>query len=399
MQTTNPCEESATANIPTEIWWNILEYSISSEYFFACIFSDDDDWASFSEDYRSGPTLQWEYEQSKQQIKIISMVCKSWRHFSEAVTSRFLHVNERYAQNPNIDVPALAWRVHIVTFRPYLFRFEGRSVDWRVLSTMQDLAKDFEMIPHPKLRRLDLRYSTHEERVVDSNSFIQSLSPFTNITWFSYFTAAIASPDCLEDDNGPKITLPKLQVFQYHGVGGFHLPFYRLDLPSLQHIAIIANFNPKTFPIWHHVVDLYGKTLHSIYIKPFCGGLVLKSQSHPYFPSWDRVPHLRQLALCAPISLGFYPLPATHPLRIFTGQIWAIDDLSHWLDSVSLKKIRMVHAYRGSDGGLAHEGKRRLYLKHLPDISSTEVERLLAKAASKGILLQVGSEKNWHPVE
>ncbi|KAG8788475.1 hypothetical protein FRC15_004139 [Serendipita sp. 397] len=381
----------AISRVPTEIWWHILEYTIYFGDFFACAF-EGDDWARVAEDYSRAVTWEWEFEEAKEQIRVLSMVCRSWKEFIQVVASRFRTISDNFTEEPGVEAITLAHRVHVTTKSQIASSFVGKSVDWRVICTRQEHAEDLGRISHPNLRKLQIRYVSHTIRTFDGDKFVSSLAPFRNIIWFSYETAALDCEDCTEDDKGQKITLPNLRVLQYYGMGGFHFPFYRLDLPSLRHLSIQAKFDPASFPVYQPIVEAYGKTLESLYIKAPWGGFAVTSPNHPYFPRWENVPRLRELALDSPISLHFHPLPRTHPLRIFAGQIWIVEDLSSWLDSENLRVIRMLHGSRERDGRLVHSGKDTFHLHYIPDISSSEMQQLEEKAALKGIVLQSCSE-------
>ncbi|KAG8790946.1 hypothetical protein FRC17_008831, partial [Serendipita sp. 399] len=335
-------QESAMSKIPTEIWLDILECVISSEHFFACRYSGGD-WSRVAQEYFLLDYRVLEHRSRRRQIITLGMVCKTWKRFMDNILSpRFVWIPKSIADHTIIDDIVRAERVLVTDKTSMLSELVGKWVHWRIFCGDLVELRGLEKTVHPDLRRLELvytYYSYSNTPIVPYNPhrLVESLSSFTDIVWLGYRTSVSVRADCTKDDGGPRITLPNLEVLKYHGESGFHLPFYRLNLPSLRHLAIRAPFNPDHLPVWQMMVDSYGKTLHSLYIQSFRGGFTFRPDTHPYFPNWEHVPHLRELGIDAPISLQFHPLPSIHPLRVFAAEIWGAEDLSSWFDSESLQ--------------------------------------------------------------
>ncbi|KAG8813124.1 hypothetical protein FRC17_001664 [Serendipita sp. 399] len=398
-------QKSAISRAPIEVWWSIVEYVLGTGHFFACTYDGAGDWSSVAEDCSQIGGWWLECERRKRQIGLLRMVCKPWKQFLDSVAPQFVMVDpsSRRQTLPTVDEIVRAERIIVmkdinVVLPTLLTR---KLVQWKILqATLNDLdqlSAELEKSVYPHLCRLDLT-SIHGRGYSDYQGefnpyrLVDSLARFTNIVWLSYRTFAQGFPGCEEDDGGKKITLPRLQVLQYRGEGGFHLPYHRLNLPSLRHLAIYAQFNPNSLPLWQTMAALYGKTLQSLYIRAILNASTFKPDNCPYLPDWNEVPHLRELALDAPLCLRFHPLPATHPLRIFAGEIWMAERLLDWLNSESLELIRMISASREPDGSLTCTEKARFGLWSLPDISSLDMKLIEEKAASRGIAIRLCKE-------
>ncbi|KAG8816779.1 hypothetical protein FRC17_000178, partial [Serendipita sp. 399] len=378
---------SAVSRIPTEIWWEIIEEAVCSNFVFATTYNGAH-WARAVESISAG----WaEYLASERQRDILSRVCTSWKRFCDSIKNRFIHVAHIAGYDlEEQDVITKAWRVSLMDDTNHILsRLTGKPVQWRVLDIHQRMAKHMRNIPHPHLRRLQLTYNCESVTLFESDNLVQVLKGFTNITWFRYRAITPQLDDCLSDDHGESIVLQHLQVLQYDGSGAFHFPYYRLILPSLRHLAIRAWIRIESFPL-DKLAEAYGRSLQSLCLMSISADPIRPSPERPYFPVWAEFPHLCELSISAPILLNFHPLPLTHPLRVFAAQIWMIHDLLlSWFDSDNLRVVRILHALRKSDGGLAPP-----YIiswpasTQVPGIDGEQMGQLHAKAVSKGIVLQ-----------
>ncbi|KAG8857790.1 hypothetical protein FRB91_010781 [Serendipita sp. 411] len=247
---------------------------------------------------------------------------------------------------------------------------------------------------HPHLRRLDLhdRSQRLAPWIFDANKLIYTMTAFLQITWFSYYKST--SYIAMHGKEGPSITLPNLEVLQYHSIGVPCLPYRRLLLPTLRHLTIhITDVHNGYKSLWKSILLGYGSTLRSVSIDlnstNYTGQFLHKED----FPDWSQVPHLRYLKVTSFASLSFSLLPVTHPLRIFAAEIWDINNLFSCLDSENLQEIRMLSAIWDSS--------RRCFTRktsgNSPSLLTTMHQcidyytmwRLWEKAASKGIVLRL----------
>ncbi|KAG8771306.1 hypothetical protein FRC20_003397 [Serendipita sp. 405] len=382
------------SRIPPEIWWKVFEYLIVPKHFLETVYEDNNWIVDAKEMEQMGPHRQM--KEAKALVVTISLVCKTWKSFADSFSICLQEFGLEYSDNPTPETISKAQRVHILSLDAILPHIEEREVEWKAIGIRQEHAKQLEGVKRPNLRRLELHYSGDKNRDYQTDPFIESLKLFTNITWLRYYTGTIIFQACNEDDGGERITLPDLQVLHYQGVGAFHLPYYRLNLPSLRHLYIFAHgfANSRYIPL-SSIITSYGSTLRSLYLEISSGGQ-LGIPDDPSFPDWTKVPHLEELAVDAPVLLKFHPLPSTHPLRVFAAQVWRIDNLLSWLDSDNLKVIRFLHALKKPDGSLGtqHQDFARWTGDKMRELSAADMEALEEKAKLKGIILQACWEPN-----
>ncbi|KAG8815517.1 hypothetical protein FRB91_008171 [Serendipita sp. 411] len=386
--------EPSSSKIPLEILWKVFEEVFATEGLFATTY-DGDDWTRDSRKLRFTDTES--FKSCERQRRILRSVCKSWKYLSDTVGRRFVPL-ELYDSNgkysiTDIDSIANTWRLYVGTSTKLPPGLSGATVQWRILRVAQDVAEDVAQISHPHLRRVEIYFSDEGDTSYAPDNLVGVLKSFVNITWLRYLTNTNARHGhCVKDDEGQTITLPHLQVLYYYGYGALHLPYYRLVLPCLRHLTIIAEISVDSFPL-RHLIAAYGESLQSLYIHA-----VSSRRGHPrreelfpdydpeYFPHWNYVPNLRELSLGEFMLLEYYHLPPGHPLRAFTAQVCKMGDLPAWMDSVeNLRVLRMLRTERGSDGSLIRSDIGA------PILSSEDLENLEAKAAAKGIVIEMFS--------
>ncbi|KAG8797780.1 hypothetical protein FRC17_007652, partial [Serendipita sp. 399] len=297
--------EPASLRIPVEIWWKIFEDVFSLEDLFATTY-DGDDWPKDAKKFQF--TNIKSFKSAEEQRKILRAVCKSWRDLSDTVGCRFVplamyHEDDKWSIT-DVDSIANTWRLYLGNSTGVHPGLKGMTVQWRVLRITQGNALEIEQVSHPHLRRLDIYLGSQADVPYVPDKFISALKPFANITWLRYVTRSTARDGhCLKDDEGEKIVLPNVEVLHYYGYDGFYLPYYRLSLPSLRHLAIVGEIAADLFPL-RRIIAAYGETLHSLHIHTTSSdsGHPEKDDLFPdedptYFPHWNYVPHLRDLSL------------------------------------------------------------------------------------------------------
>ncbi|KAG8845088.1 hypothetical protein FRB91_002080 [Serendipita sp. 411] len=385
--------ETIMSRIPPEIWWKVFECLIVPKNFLETVYEGNNWIADAKEMEQIGPFQQM--KEAKALVVTISLVCKTWKSFADSFSNRLRELGQEYSGDPTPQTIAIAQRVHIPSLHAIIPHIEGRNVEWKAVVMRQEHARRLESVKRPNLRRLELFYGGDENELFQANTLVEALKPSTNITWLRYYTGTLDFDACNDDDEGERIVLPDLQVLHYQGVGAFHLPYYRLHLPSLRHLYIFAHgFANREFIPLNSLITTYGSTLRSLSLEIISGGQ-LAIPDDQNFLDWINIPYLEELAIGAPVLLKFRPLPPTHPLRVFAAQVWRIDDLLSWLDSNSLKVIRMLHAVKKPDGSLVsrHQDFVRWMSDKMREFSADEMEALEKKAKSKGIILQAC----WEP--
>ncbi|KAG8833542.1 hypothetical protein FRC17_010513 [Serendipita sp. 399] len=386
--------DTSISKVPSEIWWKIFEYVVVPKNFVNIVYEGSDWIGDAKEMEQIKPNMQ--LKALRRQLIAISLVCRSWRSFADSFRCRFVALSPTPSNEPLTDAIFRAHRVHLNVPATSITRMEGREVGWKAVGVTQENMSLLGKLRRPNLCRLEVLYLGDEQKHFEVDGFIAGLKSFTNITWLRYYTDTIIFDACRNDDGGERVTLPNLQVLHYQGVGAFHLPYYRLILPSLRHLFIFAHgFAHREYVPLRSIIAAYGSTLRSLFLEIVSGGQ-LGIPEDPDFPDWTSVPHLEELAIDAPVVLKFPPLPLTHPLRVFAAQVWRIDDLLSWLDSDSLNTVRMLHAKKNDDGSLVSQ--HQMYVQWtqglVREFSPAEMEALEAKAKLKGIVLQACWEPN-----
>ncbi|KAG8835435.1 hypothetical protein FRC17_003334 [Serendipita sp. 399] len=367
--------DPVSSRIPLEIWWKIFEDIFSLEDLFATTY-DGDDWSRDAKKFLFTDTKG--FKSAEEQRKILRAVSMYYRDDKFTIM--------------DTDAIANTWRLYLGNSTPLPESLHGLTVQWRVLRIAQNNVKNLDQISYPHLRRLDFYLGSKADIPYVTDSFIDALKPFANITWLRYITNSRArGKHCLKDDEGEKLTLPHLQVLHYYSYDALYLPYYRLILPSLRYLAITAEIPVDLFPL-RRVIAAYGETLDSLHIHAKSS-----NSTHParddlypdddpaYFPHWNHVPHLRDLSLGEFIKLNYHPLPFDHPLRSFTAHICKMSDISSWIVSgENLRLVRMLRTARDDDnGGLVRTDNDSSILDR------EQLEDLEAKVASKGLILEM----------
>ncbi|KAG8818463.1 hypothetical protein FRC17_010829, partial [Serendipita sp. 399] len=148
--------EPASSRIPLEIWWKVFEDMFSTEDLFATTY-DGDDWGKDAKNLQCTDTKA--FQNSEEQRKILRSVCKSWRHLSDTVGSRFVPLAMYYEDDkwslPDIEAITNTWRLYLGNSTPLPQGLDGVTVQWRLLRIGQTNTKNLEQILRPHLRRLD----------------------------------------------------------------------------------------------------------------------------------------------------------------------------------------------------------------------------------------------------
>ncbi|KAG8835433.1 hypothetical protein FRC17_003332 [Serendipita sp. 399] len=392
----NP-SKNVMKRVPPEVWWEIFEQVFSIEGLFTTTYQGND-WAG--ESAKLEVTDFESFQRADEQRRVLRSVCKLWKHLSDTVGRRLVPIllnNTEQCSSVTMDTLVNTWRVYIRSRVELPQSLVGMTVQWRVLRVFQGSSNEVEKVFHPHVRRLELLGSRSRMPHAPDN-LINTLKSYENITWFRFTTTSPGSfGHCLEDDGGERFTLPNLQVLFYRGTGAFHLPFYRLILPSLLHLTVSSSISIDLFPL-QSLILAYGRTLRSLCISVSSRSnytarsnlFGIEEGEDGYFPRWDLVPRLQELTIEGSGALKFHPLPPTHPLRVFGAQIWSIRKVSSWINSANnLKVLKMLHTAREPDGTLVRTDTDDILLI----LDSEELEELEEKAKSKGIQLVHGKDR------
>ncbi|KAG8815421.1 hypothetical protein FRC17_000715, partial [Serendipita sp. 399] len=227
-----------------------------------------------------------------------------WKEIAYHIKDRFIRLDPN---DPALAVDAVqsAWRVDIRTIGEIPLSVTDVAVKWQVLLMGQGVAHQMPNLRYPHVRRLELDHGAFYS--FQANDLIQVLGEFKSITWFNYRAGALSSD---AEHEGESITLPNLQVLFYTGYFNLCLPFSRLRLPSLRHLYVATREMGLSELNLPRLIDSYGKTLQSLYLD-VSFSQEIQVQTDVWFPEWDKVPCLQELAIVAPAPLQFHP-PLTH---------------------------------------------------------------------------------------
>ncbi|KAG8813978.1 hypothetical protein FRC17_001349 [Serendipita sp. 399] len=380
-------QRSVTADLPTEIWWVILEFALEATLFATTY--EGDNWALDANSKYVFMRYMNEYFESERERKRMRRVCRSWKEFADARSNRFvdLHtisspIRDDYTLDKETIAHARCGRILPRVTSEEIARIAD-GVKWEVAIVSKNHAKILGQVPHASLRRLDLSIDAPDG--FDPNSFLEILGSYRNLTWLtlSLDDAPNKPPLPLIPGKTPFV-LPSLQTFVVRSRKAWIFPSFCLTSPNLRHLFLKSGTAPKDITL-RDLISHYCQTLRSIAIVT---GASLGRVRDQYFPPWTECPELEELALDPALIVDFHPLPRTHPLRrIYTSQ-WTHENLKNWLDSDNLKHIALVNAKLFPDGigwmnGALTEA-----------IGTQNFELLNERAREKGIEMTNGG--NWN---
>ncbi|KAG9040598.1 hypothetical protein FS842_002962 [Serendipita sp. 407] len=377
----NHQRESVISRIPSEIWLEIFDHAIAHKYLVNELY-DGDDWIGYAT--KAVPlSRHYRTKEAAKQRKCISLVCKSWNQIAMSSELLYVLLLQESATKPGLETVMKARYAYATNSWSIPMGLAGREVAWRGLRiAFGQVVEQIRQVRCPNLRRLDIVYNNRQLDTSDVDQLTETLKHFKDITWFGFWSTDKVWPTLSDLPEGSqRITLGNLQSIHCISHGELLLPYYRLDLPALRHIYISAR--PRaSFPLTQ-LVESYGKTLHSLYLD--IDPLMRSTHLIFDFPSWESVPHLRELAIGVYVRMKFEPLPLTHPLRVFSANLLNVSDLSFWLESENLKEVRALHP---------DMAQYRIESGHVPTTFLDEIRVLGEKARLKGINVQACQ----HPV-
>jgi hypothetical protein len=375
---------SAVSRTPLEIWWMILDEVIDCPVHFATVYHGED-WANDSRTYAHAFD-ETEYKEKRTQRLIIASVCKTWKQFSTQRMGRSLLLeNNKKLQDPYRVKLKKARRVFIRgTLHEDSLSLIGQEANWEILKLGPTDVEQINRISLPHLRRLI--FASRKLIRFDPGLYLKGLGSLVNLTWLQLSLSFFTRPPPPMSESANTIFLPKLQVLIYRTYRHFCFPFGTLNLPSLQHLSVKSDQSSTAFPPINNFLLPYCKTLKSVSMT-----FTRDMGDEARFLQWNELPNLLELVLDGPSLLRFHPLPHDHPLKRFYVRYWDTEEICSWMDSNNLRQIRLLDA-KWDHGALNNRNGTQ-------SISSSDVERLLEKAESRGISFEASEVANMPPTK
>lgn len=321
----------AVNRVPYEIWLRILDDVIHVPFLFDvdCTVESFCAWTLANACEVKGHTYTEGsvYNESEDQRRILSLVCRAWKEFADSRKDR--RAGKRY---PVKHSSSTALRVSLDKNDLPVIPFPSSWKIIRLYGFIESLISPFfDLVDyadrHPNIQRVEICV------VADStgtDEILYKLPVFTNLTSLLVEVAAfrLSSPE--------EIVLPRLRTLQWAARGSSHQPRDFLVLSSLVNLSIIVHSNEL-----EHILEPYSHTLKALVVET-----VAQPEFRLTFPPWEFYPHLEELAVLTSSnnqpSLTLPPvLPANHPFRHFWSNAHSSEILCNLVQDLSsnLKKI------------------------------------------------------------
>ena len=308
---------SALTRVPVEIWGIILLEVIHVPYLLdtTCVGSFFLLWDAIDSAKERSSQLEW-------QIRLLCLVCKSWKHFVDTKLYRYRSIGFQDGQlDPHIL--ANAQRAQLCLPLGHMLTVPTR---WEVVEIDDsDMVDEFLVSIrqgyHPRLRRLTLCLNQWTKQLFLSAA--RDSVVFYHLT-FLHLRFPWGSRMQLPTTTMVQVALPRLEVLIWDDYDGL-LPSQMFRLPTLRHLG--WGKRDDRFPV--STLLSYAPTLHSLSIR---GGSNLERTL--VLPDLNKFPYLEELSINIPFEIKDPNLvPPTYPLHTI--------NIVH-LDSTTIDGVKQI---------------------------------------------------------
>ena len=312
--------------LPSEIWVEILDWTIDIPFFFdlECTLDDFYDWTVKQTEISFGAIKL--YVASERQRRVLRQVCHSWKALADSRADRWAHGRRVPAQSLHVSIDDTTeehytqeTKWEMVGLRCSLHPTTGEYG-----APILRLAENYEK--HSRIQRISLQSRLSWVSPEYSSPLLISLTAFSNLRTLRLDIDILKAP--------PRpIVLCRLISLRWACKSSSRRPHECLTLPSLICFGVsIAGYTHDPAAL----VAPYQRTLKHLLLGYERLGKV--GVAHWTLPPWEVYPHLVELAIDTTTTpLPSVPISTTlgHPLRTFRIPKW---------DS---KSVRMVLGDKG----------------------------------------------------